>query len=135
VPKRATLFGNEAASTKIQEFMALGVPVIASRTKITCYYQDDSRVKFFEPENDAELADCMLQLNANAALRNRLVSNAANYIENNNWNVKKEQYLGLVDALIATRAHKRKATANGPIRGRGQESIGAPGGEKSSSRV
>jgi len=33
-PKRATsAFGNEALSTKILEFMALGVPVVASRTR------------------------------------------------------------------------------------------------------
>jgi glycosyltransferase involved in cell wall biosynthesis len=131
VPKRASLFGNEAASTKIQEFMALGVPVIASRTKITCYYQDDSRVKFFEPENDAELADCMLQLNADVVLRNHLVSNAANYIKGNNWNVKKQEYLGLVDSLIAAHADKGEATAKGQIRSPGQESIGAAESEKS----
>ena len=33
VPKRADSFGNEAYSTKIMEFMAVGVPVVVSSTK------------------------------------------------------------------------------------------------------
>ena len=34
VPKRSEGFGNEAFSTKTLEFMACGVPVIVSRTRI-----------------------------------------------------------------------------------------------------
>ena len=135
VPKRASLFGNEAESTKIQEFMALGVPVIASRTKITCYYQNDSRVKFFESENDADLAEVILQLNADATLRNQLVSNAAKYIESNNWDVKKHEYLGLVDSLVAAREARRKRAARKRNLSPEQETIGATRDRKSSSRV
>jgi glycosyltransferase involved in cell wall biosynthesis len=34
VPKRNDPFGDEAFSTKILEFMAMGVPVIVSETRI-----------------------------------------------------------------------------------------------------
>jgi len=44
VPKRKDTFGNEAFSTKILEFMAMGVPVIVSDTQIDRYYFDDSVV-------------------------------------------------------------------------------------------
>ena len=37
VPERKDSFGNEAFSTKIFEFMSLGVPLIASDTKIDKY--------------------------------------------------------------------------------------------------
>ena len=54
-PKRSTsAFGNEALSTKILEFMALGVPVIASKTKIHAYYYEDSIIQYYE--NDDEKA-------------------------------------------------------------------------------
>ena len=47
VPKRADGFGNEAFSTKILEFMACGVPVVVSRTRIDAHYFSDQTVRFF----------------------------------------------------------------------------------------
>ena len=105
-------FGNEACSTKIPEFMALHVPVVASRTAAHTYYFNDSIVKFFESDSESDLAGCLLSLKRDTALRERLVSNAATYVRENNWNVMKHEYLELVDALVeekvkarATRTH------------------------------
>ena len=102
VPKRASSpFGNEAASTKILEFMSSGVPVIVSRTKIDTYYHSDQTVKFFESENEGDLANCILLLRRDPELRSRLAANAAKYAQENNWEAKKEQYLSLVDSLAS----------------------------------
>jgi glycosyltransferase involved in cell wall biosynthesis len=100
VPKRASSgFGNEAASTKIMEFMSLGVPLIVSNTKIDTYYHDDTRVRFFESENEADLGEAMLELWSDPELRAQLVSGASQYIEQNSWTVRKLDYLALVDRL------------------------------------
>jgi glycosyltransferase involved in cell wall biosynthesis len=100
VPKRAnSSFGNEAASTKIMEFMALGVPVIVSRTKVDNYYHDDSRVRFFESENEADLANALLEVWRDRHLREQLAGNAARYVAENSWETKQYEYLRLVDAL------------------------------------
>ena len=56
VPKRKDSFGNEAFSTKIMEFMAMGVPVVVSKTRIDQYYFTEHLVQFFDPENAADLA-------------------------------------------------------------------------------
>jgi glycosyltransferase involved in cell wall biosynthesis len=102
VPKRASSeFGNEAASTKIMEFMSLRVPLIVSNTKIDTFYHDDSRVRFFESENEADLAAAMLQLWSDAELRAQLVAGASRYIDQNSWTVRKQDYLDLVDRLVA----------------------------------
>lgn len=112
VPKRASLFGNEAQSTKILEFMALGVPVIAPDAKITTYYHDASRVKFFEAGNDADLAECMLLLRRDAHLREQLIQNGLTYAREQSWVVKSKDYLNLVDSLVPLPgySHARKVS-------------------------
>jgi glycosyltransferase involved in cell wall biosynthesis len=100
VPKRASSgFGNEAASTKIMEFMALRVPLIVSNTRIDRFYHNDSQVRFFESENEEALGEAMLQLWREPELRARLVASACRYIEQNSWTVRKQDYLDLIDQL------------------------------------
>lgn len=99
-PKRAgSEFGNEALSMKILEFMAVGVPVVVSRTKIHAYYYDDSIVKFYDGDNVDELAANIMLLRRDASLRNQLISNASKYVQANNWEVRKKEYLSVVDAV------------------------------------
>jgi glycosyltransferase involved in cell wall biosynthesis len=100
VPKRADSFGNEAFSTKIMEYMAEGVPVIVSRTRVDTFYFDDSIVRFFESGNETELSEAMLSLMKNADLRAKLAANARGFVAENSWDVKKHEYLLLVDSLL-----------------------------------
>lgn len=102
VPKRASsLFGTEAASTKIMEFMAMGVPVVVSRTKIDSLYHDNSRVEFFESENIGQLAEVIVRLNQDAARREELIQGGLKYVQENNWTIRKLEYLKLLDDLVA----------------------------------
>ena len=104
VPKRANSFGNEAYSTKIMEFMALGVPVVVSATRVDRYYFDDSVVRFF-PSGDLDaLADAMHELLTDPVVREALVRNASDYVRRNSWDQRKNEYFELVDRLIARRA-------------------------------
>ena len=100
VPKISKSFGNEAFSTKIFEFMVLGVPVIVSDTKIDKYYFNDSLVKFFRSEDEKDLADSMLLLINNKEFRESLILNASEYMKQNSWDVKKQEYLEIIDKLI-----------------------------------
>ena len=99
VPKRRDSFGNEAFSTKIMEFMAMNVPVVASRTAIDEYYFSDRLVQFFESGNPADLAAKILALIADPDRRNSLRGCSSEFIARNNWDVKKQEYLALVDRL------------------------------------
>jgi glycosyltransferase involved in cell wall biosynthesis len=101
VPKRASGFGNEAFSTKIFEFMALGVPVIVSKTKIDQFYFNDTLVAFFEPDNVSDLADKIINCIRDRALRARLIINTQTFIQDYSWDVKKDVYFKLVDELVA----------------------------------
>jgi glycosyltransferase involved in cell wall biosynthesis len=99
VPKRADSFGNEAYSTKIMEFMSVGVPVVISNTKIDRFYFNDSVVKFFESGNVDALANGMLELLNNSSLRDEMVKRASHYVTENSWEVRKSDYLALVDSI------------------------------------
>jgi len=99
-PKKAGSFANEALSTKILEYMALGVPVIASDTLAHQYYFDSDLVMFFESDNEEDLANCILSLREDEGHRTKLVQNALEYIAENNWKVRQKEYLDLVTAHV-----------------------------------
>jgi glycosyltransferase involved in cell wall biosynthesis len=99
VPKRADSFGNEAYSTKIMEFMSLGVPMVVSSTKIDRYYFNDSVVRFFESGNSDALAVAMLEVLTKDEVRRSLIANAAEYVSRHSWENRRLDYLHLVDGL------------------------------------
>lgn len=101
VPKRADSFGNEAYSTKIMEFMSLGIPVVVSRTKIDQYYFNDSMVAFFDSGDREGLAEAALRVLRNGELRRAMVARSSEYAAQNSWQSRKADYLKLVDSLCA----------------------------------
>ena len=104
VPKRVNSFGNEAYSTKIMEFMSQGVPVVASRTKIDCFYYDDSLVRFFASGDSEAMAEAVLNVVEDSTLRQNLIANGFKYAEGNSWGHKYHSYLQLVDRLVAAKS-------------------------------
>ncbi|HLV30664.1 MAG TPA: glycosyltransferase family 4 protein [Chitinispirillaceae bacterium] len=99
-PKKKHSFGNEAFSTKILEFMAMGIPVIASDTMVHKHYFNEKMVKFFESENAIDLAEKILLLKKNERIRKALIINSLNFMERNNWEKKKTIYLNLVNRIV-----------------------------------
>jgi glycosyltransferase involved in cell wall biosynthesis len=99
VPKRDDSFGGEAFSTKILEFMALGVPVIVSETKIDRFYFNDSIVKFFKSGDENDFARSMLLLIRDKGLGERLSKNALKFVAEYTWDKKEHEYLKLINSL------------------------------------
>jgi glycosyltransferase involved in cell wall biosynthesis len=100
VPKRGGIFGSEAFSTKILEFMAAGIPAVISRTRIDEYYFDNTLVMFFEPDDHADLAKCILELCRSSEKRQGLAKKGTEFIEKNNWEIKGQLYLDAVSKLV-----------------------------------
>jgi glycosyltransferase involved in cell wall biosynthesis len=99
-PKRAgSNFGNEALSMKIFEFMAVGVPLVVSRTRIHQFYYPDDLVCYYDDDNDEQLAANILFLRNNPAHRQQQILNALQYVEAHNWSAEKLEYLRIVDSL------------------------------------
>jgi glycosyltransferase involved in cell wall biosynthesis len=99
VPKRAEGFGNEAFSTKTLEFMACGVPVIVSRTKIDAHYFDNGTVKFFRPGDVEDLAQQMLWAFAHPAELQQQAATARHFVAGYSWQSHAGEYEAIVDAL------------------------------------
>jgi glycosyltransferase involved in cell wall biosynthesis len=99
VPKRADSFGNEAYSTKIMEFMSVGVPVIVSDTRVDRHYFNDGVVRFFPSGDHEALAQAMYEMLSDPARSGEMVRRAREYVASNNWTLHKARYLDLVDTL------------------------------------
>ncbi len=100
VPKRADGFGDTAFSTKILEFMALGVPVIVAKTTIDSYYFNDSIVQYFTPGSVESLARSMIELIDCQKRRQILAEKATKYVQEKSWMKNKYDYLRLVDNIF-----------------------------------
>ncbi len=100
VPKRAEGFGGEAFSTKILEFMAMGIPIIAAATPVDRYYFDDSLLLFFRSGDEHDLASKMEEIMSNTQLRTRLAEQGLAYSRRNCWTEKRKIYLELIGALL-----------------------------------
>ncbi|TRZ48669.1 glycosyltransferase WbuB [bacterium] len=98
-PKRNEMFAGDAMSTKILEFMSLGIPVIASDTRVHKYYFDESVLLFFKSDDEQDLARCMLLLIEDTSLRQKMLLNSQQFVQDYLWDKKKEEYLQLIDNL------------------------------------
>jgi len=85
--------------TKLLEYVALGVPVICSRTATIEAYFDDSMVRYVEPGNVDGLAAEILDLYRNPEKRRALATSANRFNQEYNWEKMKQQYYQLIDAL------------------------------------
>jgi len=99
VPKRGDNFGGEAFSTKILEFMAMGVPMLIAETRIDRYYFNDSVVTFFKSGDEKDLSDKILALSANKQRLREQSLMAQKFMETNTWEIKKNDYIDLVNSL------------------------------------
>jgi glycosyltransferase involved in cell wall biosynthesis len=80
--------------------MSLGVPVIASHTRIHAFYYDPSIIQYYENDDPTLLAYQILRLYKDGDLRRALAERAKEYADNNTWDSRKHEYLELIDSLV-----------------------------------
>lgn len=110
-PKRKKSFANEALSTKIFEFMAMGVPVLASDTIIHQRYFSGGLVEFFASEDLDDLVAAIARIIHDVPLRERLRCRGKIHIAENNWSVKRSEYLLLLDRMLEPSAGTLASTS------------------------
>jgi len=106
-PKRKRSFANEALSTKILEFMAMEVPVLASDTRVHEMYFKDS-IEYFESENVDNLAAKILEMMQKPERRRILQDRGTELVKHYDWGEKKLEYLKLIAHLVDGSAKKSR---------------------------
>ncbi len=101
VPKRDDGFGNEAFSTKILEFMSLGVPVVVASTKVDRYYFNDSVARFFTSGSVEDLAASLEEVLRDKSRRETLAQSGFDFSRKFSWDCKKDVYLDLVESILS----------------------------------
>ncbi|RZU00786.1 glycosyltransferase involved in cell wall biosynthesis [Rivibacter subsaxonicus] len=100
VPKRDDKFGGEAFSTKILEFMALGVPLVVADTRIDRHYFDATLLRYFRAGDEEDLARVLLDAYRDRALGKELAARALEHVQHNSWGVNKSRYFSIVQELV-----------------------------------
>jgi glycosyltransferase involved in cell wall biosynthesis len=97
VANRRTLAGERfMLPVKLLEYVYLKIPVVAPRLEIIQAYFDESMIKYYEPENVADLAACVEHLYRHPEERARLVENASHFYAERDWRTQGHNYLRLL---------------------------------------
>ena len=99
VPYRRDIFTDGILPTKLMEYMALGLAVIAARTPAITTYCDKSMVELFAPEDVDDLAQRIVYLYQHPERRRELARNTRRFNQKYNWASQRENYAALVEKL------------------------------------
>jgi len=107
---RQDIFLDLSFSGKLSEYIIMGKAVIASRLRTIRYYFSEDALAFFEPHNDAELANRMVSLYRDPARRKQMAQKALEEYAPIRWNVMKERYLHLMAQASGLQLETRQGT-------------------------
>jgi len=99
VPYRADIFTDGLLPTKLMEYAALGLPVVAARTTAIQAYFKKTNVKFFEPGKVDDLVRCIIDLYHHPDRMTELARGSNNFNQRYNWTKISKDYVSLVDCL------------------------------------
>lgn len=93
------VFTDSIIPVKLLEFIQMGVPVIATRTKILSKYFSEKSLYFLKKNTVEEFTQAVLTLRKNSQLRSSFSNEAKKYLEKNNWIEEEKRYLKLIELL------------------------------------
>jgi glycosyltransferase involved in cell wall biosynthesis len=100
VPNRASAATHLMLPVKLLEYAMFGIPIVAPRLKTIQYYFDEESVRYFTPEDPADLAAGIEELYRNPLRRIELARRAAVIAKQLSWQHEKSRYYEAIDTLI-----------------------------------
>ena len=99
-PKRDGIYSGETLSVKAMEYLAMEIPLIISKTKISQMYFDDSMVMFFKSDDEQDLAERIIELFRSYPVRSKkLIQNSKHFLKNYSWEKYQNIYFILLNNL------------------------------------
>ena len=117
IPNHKNSFTEINTPTRIFEYLALGKPAIAPRTKgIQDYFSEDSLV-FFEPGNPDDLATRIRYVFSHPAEATSIVKRGQEVYQDHIWNKEKLRLIGVVAGLLGHGVPQADSTGHvgGPV--------------------
>jgi glycosyltransferase involved in cell wall biosynthesis len=88
---------------KLLEYVYLGIPVVVPRLSIIARYFNDTMVRFYEPENEDEMAAAIVELFHDKDRRKLLATNAQQFYQTYNIGVQASRYINVLTGSVAKR--------------------------------
>jgi glycosyltransferase involved in cell wall biosynthesis len=104
VPFQRDDFTRYMLPVKLMEYVALGIPVIATRTTTIQGYFDDSMIRYINGDSVEELARAIIDLNADPMRCAKMVASAEDFAQRYHWDTQKLVYHRIIDALVARKS-------------------------------
>jgi glycosyltransferase involved in cell wall biosynthesis len=94
-------YAQQALNVKLFEYLSMGLPAIATRTKSIEYYLEEGTVMLSEPNDPNDVARCIRDLYLHPEKRKALKEKGLTFISKNNSEIQMKNYLEIVDGLTA----------------------------------
>ncbi|MGH2463332.1 MAG: glycosyltransferase [Candidatus Limnocylindria bacterium] len=101
VPTRPEPYLEYSLSTKLMEYVAMGVPVIASDLRTFRAHFDDRAIRYVRGNDPRALADAITALAADPLAAEAQADEARRQAEGYAWTVQAPHYLAVVESLLA----------------------------------
>jgi glycosyltransferase involved in cell wall biosynthesis/peptidoglycan/xylan/chitin deacetylase (PgdA/CDA1 family) len=92
-------YAQQALNVKLFEYMSMGLPAIATRTKSIMYYIGEGTVMLSDPNSVEDIARCIIEMYSNPRKREELQERGLEFIRQNNSEIQMSNYLNIVDRL------------------------------------
>lgn len=100
VPNHASSATHLMLPVKLLEYAMLGIPIIAARLRTIEYYFSEEAVRYFRPDDAADLAQAILELYRAPQVGQRLACRARQVIDTLGAIRQREQYYLAIDSLL-----------------------------------